>query len=78
MKKKEREKGIQIQPHTIHKNEFRAARVAQWLSATFSPGCGPGDPGSSSTSGSLHGMEPASLSAYVCASLSLSVCISHE
>ena len=51
-----------------------AARVAQRFSAAFSPGCGPGDLGSSPTSGSLHGMEPASASAYVYTSLC--VCLS--
>lgn len=37
------------------KSGIGAARVAQQFSAAFSPGCGPGDPGSSATSGSLHG-----------------------
>ena len=31
------------------------AWVAQWFSAAFSPGQDPGDPGSSPTSGCLHG-----------------------
>ena len=55
------------------KKNFRAARVAQRFSTTFSPGCGPGDPGLSPTSGSLHGMEPPSPSACVCASLCVSL-----
>ena len=41
-----------------------AAQVAQRFSATFSPECDPGDPGSSPTSGSLQG-----------ACLSLSLCL---
>uniref|UniRef100_A0A8C0KMJ3 Reticulon n=1 Tax=Canis lupus dingo TaxID=286419 RepID=A0A8C0KMJ3_CANLU len=36
-------------------NNYRAAPVAQQFSATYSPGRDPGDPGSSPTSGSLHG-----------------------
>ena len=36
----------------------KAAPVAQRFSATFSWGCDPGDPGSSPTSGSLHGACP--------------------
>ena len=35
--------------------KVRAAQVAQWFSYAFSPGCDPGDQGSSPTSGSLHG-----------------------
>uniref|UniRef100_A0A8P0PN94 Bax inhibitor 1 n=1 Tax=Canis lupus familiaris TaxID=9615 RepID=A0A8P0PN94_CANLF len=53
---------------------LRAARVAQRFSATFSPGCDPGDPGSSRTSGSLRG---ACFSlCLVSASLSLSLSLS--
>ena len=52
-------------------------RVGQpwWLkfSAAFSPGCDPGVPGLSLTSGSLHG---ACFS--LCLSLCLSLCVSHE
>ena len=47
--------------------------VAQWFSApALGPGRDPGDPGSNPTSGSWY-METASPSAYVSASLSLSV-----
>ena len=42
----------------IKMNRRGAAQVAQGFSAAFSPGCDPGDPASSTTSGSL--MEPAS------------------
>ena len=44
--------------------------IPGWLSGlapAFSSGCDPGDPGSSPTSGSLHG-----------ACFSLSLCVSHE
>ena len=51
-----------------------AARVAQRFSAAFSPGHDPGDPGSSLRQAS--GMEPASPSA--CVSASLYICVSHE
>ena len=44
-----------------------AARVAQRFSATFSPGCDLGDPGSSPKSDSLHG---------ACFSLCLCLCLS--
>ena len=44
------------------------------LAPAFGPGCDPGDPGSNPTSGSRC-MEPASPSAYVSASLSISVTI---
>ena len=50
-----------------------AELVAQQLSAALGLGGGPGDPGWSPTSGSLHGMELASPSACVSASLSLSL-----
>ena len=45
----------------------RAAQVAQWFSAAFSPGRGPGELGSP---GSLHGAYPASPSACISVSLS--------
>ena len=48
---------------------FRAAPVAQRLSAACSPWCDPGDPGSSPTSGSLRG---AYFSLCLCLCLSLS------
>ena len=44
------------------------------LAPAFGPGCDPGDPGSNPTSGSWC-MEPASPSAYVSASFSLSLTI---
>ena len=44
------------------------------LAPAFGPGHNPGDPGSNPTSGSRC-MEPASTSAYVSASLSLSLCV---
>ena len=47
-----------------------AAPVAQRFSAAFSPGCDPRDPGSSPTSGSLHG---ACFSLGLCLPLSLSL-----
>ena len=56
----------------LSKRQLWAAWVAQRFSAAFSPGCDPGDPGSSSTSGSLQ--QPASPSA--CVSASLSLCVS--
>ena len=49
---------------------YWAAPVAQWFSATFGPGCDPGDPASSPTSGSLHGA-CFSLRLFLCLSLSL-------
>ena len=55
---------------------FWAARVAQQFTATFSPGHDPGAPGSSPTSGSLHGGCFSSLCLCLCFSLSL--CVSHE
>ena len=48
-----------------------AARVAQWFSAAFSPGRDPGDPGSSLAWAPC--MEPASPSAWVSASPSVSL-----
>ena len=56
------------------KPKYRAARVAQRFSAAFGPGRDPGDLGSSPTSGRC--MEPASPSACVSPSLSLSLCVS--
>ena len=50
---------------------IRAAPMAQWFSATFSPGPDPGHPGWSPTSGSLHG---ACFSPCLCLCLS----VSHE
>ena len=47
------------------------------LAPAFGPGRDPGDPGSNPTSGSRC-MEPASPSAYVSASLSLSLCDYHK
>ena len=44
-----------------------AALVAWWFSAAFSPGCDPGDLGSSPALGSLHG---------ACFSLCLCLCLS--
>ena len=41
--------------HSILNNSYWAAQVAQRFSAAFNPGRDPGDPGSSPTSGSLHG-----------------------
>ena len=64
-----------LQNTTYKNNRTWAARGAQWFSVAFSPGCDPGDPGSSPTSGSRC-MEPASPSACVSASFSLWVC--HE
>ena len=55
----------------ILKEVFGDAWVAQWFSATFSPGCDPGDQGSSPMSGSLH-------RACVSASLSLSLCLMNK
>ena len=55
----------------LQKTTYRAALMAQWFSATFSPGHDPGDLGLSPMSGSV---EPASPSA--CVSASLSVCLS--
>ena len=52
-----------------------AAWVAQRFSATFGPGHDPWDPGSSPTSGSLHG---ACFSLCLCLCLSLSMCVSHK
>ena len=54
------------------KQKWGAAQVAQRFSATCSPGCDPGDPGWSPTSGSLHGA-CFSLPVSLCLSLSLSV-----
>ena len=42
----------------------RAAPVAQWFSAAFSPGHDPGDPGWSPTSGSLHAVSYTHLRAH--------------
>ena len=53
------------------KTILRAAQVAQRFSAAFGPGCDPGDPGLSPMSGIC--MEPASPSACVSASLSVSL-----
>ena len=50
-----------------------AAWVAQRFSAAFSPGCDPGDPGSSPTSGSLRG---ACFSLCLCLLPFLSLCLS--
>ena len=47
------------------------------LAPAFGPGRDPGDPGSNPTSGSRC-VEPASPSAYVSASLSLSLCDYHK
>ena len=47
--------------------------MAQRFGATCSLGCDPGDPGSSPTSGSLHG---ACFS--LCLRPGLSLCVSHE
>ena len=52
---------------------IEAAQVAQRLDATFSPGCDPGDPGSSPTSGSLYGV-----CFSLCLCLCLSISVSHE
>ena len=60
---------------TKKKKTCRAAQMVQRLSATFSPGCDPGDLGSSPASGSLHGA-CFSLCLWLC--LSLSLCVSHE
>ena len=51
------------------------AQVAQWFGAAFSPRCGPGDLGSSPTSGSLHGA-CFSLCLCLCLPLSLSLSLS--
>ena len=51
-----------------------AARVAQWFSTAFGPGCDPGDQGSSPTSC----VEPASPSACVSAPLSLPVSLMNK
>ena len=51
-----------------------AARVAQWFSATFGPGCDPGDLGSSPRS--LVGLPAWSLLLPLPLSLPLSVCLS--
>ena len=48
---------------------------AQWFSPAFGPGHDPGVPGSSPTLGSLPHWEPASPSAWVSASVSLSLSI---
>ena len=52
-----------------------AAGVTQWFSTTFSSGCDPGDPGSSPTSGSLHG---AYFSLCLCLCFSPSVSLMNE
>ena len=60
--------------------ELLFAGIPGWrsgLAPAFGPGCDPGDPGSNPTSGSWC-MEPASPSACVFASLSLSVCDYHK
>ena len=67
--------------YLIYHIDFKdvATGIPGWFSGlapAFGPGRDPGDPGSSPTSGSVVGsrcMEPASPSAYVSASLSLSV-----
>ena len=51
----------------IQDNWLGAARVAQQFSTAFHLGCDPGDPGSSPTSGSLHG-----------ACFSLCLCLSYS
>ena len=48
-------------------NKLETGQAAKRFSAAFSPGCDPGDPESSPTSGSLHG---------ACFSLSLRLCLS--
>ena len=61
--------------HIQHlKEKTWAARVAQRFSAAFSPGCDPGDLGSSPCQAPYE--EPASPSA--CVSLSLSLCDYHK
>ena len=62
-----------IQCHIfLLKTHSRAALVAQQFGAACSPGCDPGDLGSSPASGSLHGACFYS-SAFVSASLSVSM-----
>ena len=67
--------------YILKANDVGDPWVAQWFSAAYSPGRDPEDPGSSSTSGSLHGA-CFSLCLCLCHSLSLSlslcVCVSHE
>ena len=58
---------------SMTKTSGRAALVAQWFSATFSPGHDPGDLGSSPALGSLHGV-----CFSLCLCLCLSLCVSHE
>ena len=65
------------QMENIGINKIKHLGIPGWrsgLAPAFGPGRNPGDPGSSPTSGSRC-MEPASPSAYVSASLSLSVTI---
>ena len=57
-------------------NEMQSG-IPGWLSGlvpAFGPGCAPGVPGSSPTSGSLHG----AASPPACVSASLPLCVSHE
>ena len=62
-------RSIQCKKLNLRVKKWRAAPVAQRFGATCSLGCDPGDPGSSRTSGSLHG---ACFSLCVSASLCLS------
>ena len=64
-----------VGPHAIYSKLSWAARVAQQFSPTFGLGHGPGDPGLSPPSGTLHG---ACLSFCLCLCLSLFLCVSHE
>ena len=64
--------GRRCDPGQWQKSWGQAALVVQRFSTAFSPGCDPGDPGSSPMSGSLHG---ACFSLCLCC-VSLSVC--HE
>ena len=59
----------------VNNTTLRAAPVAQRFGATFGLGCDPGDPGSSPTSGSLHG---ACFSLFLCLCLSLSLSVMNK
>ena len=67
-------------PCWINLFKIHALGIPGWrsgLAPAFGPGRDPGEPGSNPTLGSRY-MEPASPSAYVSASLSLSLCAYHK
>ena len=79
MKKRSAEVGLEVNLKDIlYRSKF--VGIPGWLSGlmpAFGPGCDPGVPGSSPTSGSLHGA-CFSLSLCLCLSLSLSLCDYHK